>query len=726
MVTNIGLAFSLLQAVAVCAVAVLLWGVAASPLPESSLGLDFLLWPVITAAALALLVDLAFWLQGVTPLRSALHLPERYALGLVLALLMAQRLLRDASWVTLLLAVLFTLAATRAEPQVYYSALTAAGVALALLVALRVVSIRFPRIGVIIRFPGARLLVFGLVYLLLHQDWPTTYGFPSSPLLPALALALGFSYLGSTLGNLADALGGWANNSKLRWAIIERSLTLTATLASAASAALIAWGCISALPNVSAALLGHWPQLPLGHSTLPHFGQLFESRHLLAGLCLALVFARKLPAAMGNSSGSPIIPLIKVGGYGLSGCLAWMVAAKLSPLGHGYLLLGAAIASGLFGVALAHLLRCFTFAPGGMLESAARWLSESILRAFFLGGFVAVYGLLLRPLFYDMLWFAPIYEWLVVLAFALIVINRMRKRVRTEVTPDTAPPAAWPTWSRHVQTADERRDPRLAGLLALQQRFIDTGEWGQVWRYLLGLLLRNEAPLSSIPSVFTPMRRCHLASAGLDPWPGKEKRTRRRREAALAQTLATVEIVLALPATPPDGLDEARLLEVERPFLDEGAGPEALAVTLAAAYWQRGASLPSAAALWFPLLTWVDGNISGGGWRRISSLWPRARRWDRARRQRIMVGATAHLFWGGNHQGLLVAILAQQTTVQIGSGGSYRLPAGEAVEILWETESQCQLRPGESRQSYLAPAKLVRQPVLPGDYLAAEWEGITA
>ncbi len=499
-----------------------------------------------------------------------------------------------------MLGVLVALAGTRAEPRVYYVAIAVVGIFLVLLVAVRVIGIPFPRVGLIFRFPVLPLLVFGLVYLLLHQDWPTTYGFPSTRLLPALMLALGCSYLGSTLGNLADLVVSLVNTSRLRWAMVGQSLLVAASLALATSGALVVWGSLSTLPNVSAALLGQWPHLALGNSTLPHFSRLFEARHLAAGFCLALVFARKLPDASGSAFGTPITALTKVGGYGLAGCLAWLLAAELSSLGHGYLLLGAVVASGLFGAALAHLLRCFAFAPGGVLESAARWLSESILRAFLLGSFLAFYGLLLRPLFYDMLWFAPIYEWLVVLAFAVIAINRMRKRVKTEVIPNTAPAAAWSNWSRHVQTTEERPDPRLTGLLSLQQQFIDTGEWGQVWQYLIGLLLRNQAPLESVPSVFTPLRRCHLASARLAPWPGRENRTLRRREAALAQSLATAEIVLSMPSAPLEPLDEGRLQQVERPFLDEGAGPEALAVTLAAGYWRRGASLTSATALWFP------------------------------------------------------------------------------------------------------------------------------
>ena len=58
---------SVFQAVLIAAGAVVLWGLEDSPLPKSSLGLDFLLWPVAITAGLSLAVDLVFRLQRVVP-----------------------------------------------------------------------------------------------------------------------------------------------------------------------------------------------------------------------------------------------------------------------------------------------------------------------------------------------------------------------------------------------------------------------------------------------------------------------------------------------------------------------------------------------------------------------------------------------------------------------------------------------------------------------------------
>ena len=50
----------LFLAVVIAAGAAVLWVLEDSPLPQSSLGLDFLLWPVAIATGLSLAVDLVF------------------------------------------------------------------------------------------------------------------------------------------------------------------------------------------------------------------------------------------------------------------------------------------------------------------------------------------------------------------------------------------------------------------------------------------------------------------------------------------------------------------------------------------------------------------------------------------------------------------------------------------------------------------------------------------
>ena len=654
MATNGGLTGSLFQAVLIAAGAVVLWGLEDTPLLESSLGLDFPLWPVAIATGLSLAVDLVFRLQRASRLRAALRLPEEFRPRVTLALLMVRRFLRHTSWSALLLGAVAALAGTQPEPRIYYAFIVGSGAVLAFMAAVRTASIPFPVVGMIFGFPWFRLLVLGVISLLLQQqEWTTTYGFHNSPLLPALAAALGAGYLGSALRNIGKVSDRWANPDTPLWTVGVECVGIAAALATAAAGALMAWGILGSLPNISAAALDQWPDLLAGGWVPLHFSRIFEAKELVAGFFLALGFARGLPSAEGDCTGTEYRPILKAGAYALSGYTAWLVAAKLAYLGHGYPLLGAAIAGGLFATAAAMVVRSLVPSPGGVLTDAARWLSQSTFRAFFLGASLVLYGLLLRPLLYEALWFAPVYEWLVVLAFAFVPINRLRKGVRAEIAPEAALPASWPDWSRHYQVSEKRPDARMVGLVALQRDFINTGEWEPVWHYLVGLLLRNGTAIESIPAVFAPMRRCYLASVTPSLQWRSEKVNVKQREVALTDAMAKAEAALALPSVPLETVDEAQLREVGTPFLDQGGGPEQLAVTLTVATWQRGADLGSAAAQWFPLMTLVDAPVSGRGiiaylrwvfWRIFRRGTPH---WDRERRQRIVDEAASQLFGEG-------------------------------------------------------------------------------
>ena len=657
MAANGGLTGPLFQAVVIAAGAAVLWGLEDSPLPESSLGLDFLLWPVAIATGLSLVVDLVFRLQRAPRLRAALRLPEEFRPPVTVVLLMVRRFLRYASWSALLLGAVVALVGTQPEPRIYYTFAVGIGAVLAFMAAVRTASIPFPVVGMVFGVPWFRLLALGIISLVLQkQEWFTAYGFHSSPLLPALAAAMGAGYLGSALRDIDEVSDQWANPDSPLLTVAVECVGIAAAMATAAGGASIAWGVLGSLPNISAAALDQWPDLLPGDRTLLYSSQLFEAKHLTTGLLLVLGFARTLPSEGGGGTGTDYRPLLKAGAYALSGYTAWLVAAKLASLGHGYPLLGAAVAGGLFAAAAAMVVRSLVPGSGGVLTDAARWLSQSTFRAFFLGASLVFYGLLLRPLLYEALWFAPVYEWLVVLAFAFVPINRLRKGVRAEIVPEAALPASWPSWSRHYQVSEERRDARMTELVVLQQRFVNTGEWERVWHYLVGLLLRNETPMESIPTVFAPMRRCYLASLTPRLRRRNKKVTMKHREAALADTMARAEAALSLPSAPLETVDEARLREVATPFLDQGGGPEQLAVTLTASSWQRGADVGSAASRWFPLMTLVDAPVSGDGigahlqwvfWRIFRRAPPR---WDRERRQRIVDEAASHLFGEGDRE----------------------------------------------------------------------------
>ena len=598
-----------------------------------------------------------------------------------------------------------------------------AGVVLALMVAVKCASIWSPRIVLVLGFPRLRLLAVAVTALLVFQGQSYKYGFLESPLLVGLSAAMTVSYL-------ADVLRDVGKLTQPRWRVVADGLGLTANFVWACGGALAIWALLSALPNVSTTLLGEWPGQRIGHETLAHFSYVFDARHMIAGFTLVLLFAARAPGSVTGEGSAGYVRLIKAAAYGLAGSLAWLATASLSPLGHGYPLLGAAIGCGLFAGALGALVRGFVTGSGGLLNNVADWLSKSVVRTFFLGASLALYGLLVRPVLYDVLSLAPVYEWMVVLVFAVFAVYRMRTRSRKELLPNTAPPASWTNWSRHVPDTEERSDSRMTALLGTMQNFVATGEWSDVWRYVLQLLLRNGVPLQSVPTVFEPLRRHHLEVAkarGLRR--RKQNEMGRRREKALVETMDLAEAALSLPKKPLETVDEDRLLETAKPFLDAGVESEHIVVLLVVAYWQRGAGVDAAAALWFPLMTMERDAIPPT--LEVATLYDKLTRragrrgteWNRTRRAGMIEGALAHLFHEGSCEGLAVALLAPDTRVSFEAWREqrqYRLTQDLGVELIPLADSEIFVRPGEQARGYRTKMGANRQQILPGDLGSVE------
>ena len=707
------------------------WRPAAEPLEREA---AYLVWVVGAAAGLAFLIDLVFWAQGTGRLRAAVRLPDEFSRWVLVSLQIVRTLSRDSAWLLATLGVLFVLGSEWTAAEFYNNLVRGIGICLAVVVVARSAAIVLPVAAEVVRFPLFRLAALAVVYVLLHQAWPTTYGFPDSPLLPALLLAVGLSYFGSILRNIASTSHRWTTEGRIWPGVAAEYMRLTAGLLGAASLGTALWGCLSTLPNVSASLLGQWPYDLVGTRTQPLFGLLYEARYLIAGLWLLLVFSTRLPTTTGPINTVNYMPLLKATGLSLMACITWIIGANLATLGHGYALLGAIIATGLFTLAISRLARYSPASRGPLPGDVIRWFAGSSFRAFSLGSFLAAYGLLLRPLFYDMLWFAPIFEWLVVLTFAVVAIMWSRTRIRPGVAIIAAPIADWLNWSRHVQTTEERRDPHLDGLLTYHQIFIATGEWQRIWGYFLGLMLRNQVSMQRIPPVFEPFRSCYLASTRTDLWPRKAGRLRKRREKALSDTIGLAEAALSCPKSETEELDELRLWAIAEPFVELGADPTELAVALSNAYWQRGADLNQAVDLWFPLMTLTDRPRTRLLRRLVTPISRLLRRgrtdrtWDRERRLRILDGAISHLFLEVTCDSLAMAIVDQRLPIEDRRQGYYlyRLSLGEAVEILEETRDWCRFRPGEGSQSYTLLRRMPRRPVLPKDYPIVERRLFTA
>ena len=82
------------------------------------------------------------------------------------------------------------------------------------------------------------------------------------------------------------------------------------------------------------------------------------------------------------------------------------------------------------------------------VSGVAAWLRGSSQRPFWIGATIACYAMLLRPLIYETLWFAEVYEWVVILALALLAMLKIRSDLKSFVRSAEAIPATWNRWRR--------------------------------------------------------------------------------------------------------------------------------------------------------------------------------------------------------------------------------------------------------------------------------------
>ncbi len=276
---------------------------------------------------------------------------------------------------------------------------------------------------------------------------------------------------------------------------------------------------------------------------------------------------------------------------------------------------------------------------GSALSGAAGWLRGSSQRPFWIGATIACYAMLLRPLIYETLWFAEIYEWLVFLALTLLALLKIRGGFRSYVVASEAVLPTWTRWHRHQQEFVDRPDPRQKLVARWHQRFVEHGEWAGLWSYLMELLYRNGSAPESVASVIRPLRGSLATRASKLPWSRGEQRDRRRRELALAESLKNAETVLS---NPPGTVRSSRssLEGVAEEFIETGADPETMAALLIDDYQRRGAELAHAVNLWFPLVDFFDAPI-----RWFDPLWVRGRKRNdsRDRRRRLVESAIDHL-----------------------------------------------------------------------------------
>ncbi len=506
--------------------------------------------------------------------------------------------------------------------------------------AVRVAGIFWPVLDRILGFPMMRLVLLAVGYLFISENGvlPTALEIPASQMAVALTVALAISYAGSVLWNVAGSpVPGRFGPS------IGKAAGLLSSVAVAAAPAVVVWAGLSQLPVISAALLDHPETSRFGELSLPHFGKLFDTRYVLASLCLATGLVFSLPKAVQSYSVQGHRVLMVSASYTAIGCLAWFAGSGLVDLGHGFALVGGTVAAGMFSLAIVGLAAHAAPSSDHVLAHMVNWFAASNVRAFVLGAAVAFYVLLMRPVLYEMLWFAALFEYLALLVFLLLVLVRIMNRMRLDYRPPDAGNPMWTGWSHHRQVLETKADPRSELTLALRQRFVEDGDWMPLWKYMMGLLYRKGVTFESMQAVCQPLCRSTTHSLAWNIL-GRERRNRSRRLNALKESLSRADQALASLEESLQTIQQSVLRAAADSFIEMGKGSEPFAIALMTAQCQRGGDLEHAVEKWY---AWMNASASSSRWPKLP--WPGrdAKARDIGDRRRLVEGAIEQLFGEG-------------------------------------------------------------------------------
>ena len=574
----------------------------------------------------------------------------------------------------------------------------------------------WPTVGKVFGFPICRLVLLGITYAAFANDGVVSvlFGINTSQIFLVLTVALALSYVSSVLRNSAQVVA-----DKRFGAVARMAMEPMMAVVIAAVPSMVIWVALNHLPLANALLIDHSLTRDFGETHLPHFGAVYDLRYPVAALVFAIGLSLTLPNVLKASEGISHKPMTAALGYSVVACMVWICGSSLSILGHGFALFGAIAASGIFTLALCELARYTVSSPYPTLGDLGLWISQSKVRGFVLGASFAFYGLLLRPVVYEVLWFAALYEYMVILVLLLMLLLVGATRARYSVATPGGPLPMWANWSHHQQVLQTKADPRTRSASSIYQRYVDGGELRPLWKYLIGLLFRSQAPMSQTVSIGGTLHRGLASSPLLDILPITRNRKNTIRKAALDEALVDAKGALNASPEEMEPVDEDELRKTALPFIENGSNREVVALTLVSAYWQKGADLDQALELWFPLMSLEDRRPK---WLDPPGARNRVKRWNQRRRRNLVEGAISHLAGEATYESLGVATSALESPLFRASNprSDFDSPvgflgSGEGMEIVREGETAYLIRSPRGVEGFVSKEAILREPVLPSD-----------
>ena len=493
-----------------------------------------------------------------------------------------------------------------------------------------------PAVARIVAVPSGYLAFLAAAYVVFSGTGvvATAFAVDVSGMLAALIGAAGLVYAASALRNLAEVEPRW------RYARLAiQACRPLGALAAAAAVALVAGAALVHLPAASVVFLERPQTRDLWEGLLPLVAGLYEARYPIAWLSFGVAAMFFFARGMDGPIATRYRALLSAVSHAVVGCLVWLIASDLSGFGHGFPLAGAIAAAGMYSLALGRLASYAAPSSNPTVADIAGWLAASRVRAFTLGAAAACYVLLLRPVVYDAVGLAALYEYVALLALLLAVLMSVVNRLRAVAVANRTAEAGWTGWQHHRQAVDERADPRAALTGALRRRYLDRGDWRPLWVYLVALLYRSETSPDVMAAVCRALRRGAFTPLA---WTvlGRGRRLS-ARTAALEDALDAAGRALAEPARHLARVNEDDVRRLGALYVEDGTDPEPLAVALIVAHCQRGADPREAVDRWSSLL---DAPAPIPGW--LAPPWSRPSTGPRTAQERrdLVDGAIASLF----------------------------------------------------------------------------------
>ena len=139
-----------------------------------------------------------------------------------------------------------------------------------------------------------------------------------------------------------------------------------------------------------------------------------------------------------------------------------------------------------------------------LVAGVSRWLTQSRVRALNVGILVGIYAAFLRPLIFDTLNYAALWEWLlgvsIVIGLAMLTggqINKLRHRAGLERQVQE--------WRSHELTVQALPHETMEKLVQSQRTFVETAIKEDLLVYVIGLLNENRVPQARIIEMVRPI-----------------------------------------------------------------------------------------------------------------------------------------------------------------------------------------------------------------------------